>query len=200
MSSKKVTELCRFAFGSLLTPKANPYGKVQYDAGVVLTEKDSQSIFEAIEEALENYRGGPRGKDLPPNDKLNMPWRQSTKKNDAGEKEEVPGEFLWVFKRPHTWKTKSGEEQRNTPPLIYDSMGRIVQDITEIPGGSTGKVIYEVGIYNNMGNSGVTLRLIGFQVAELAEMGGLELQPIEGGTFVAEAEDAVADMNSLLRG
>ena len=196
--AKHVTSIGRIAFNSLVTPRTSDFGKTSWDVGMVFTEKDSQSIFQAIEDELQRFRDTNRsGKDLPDNSKLKMPWRQSVQQNADGEKVPVDGEFLWVFKRPISYPDRrNGGEMKNTPPLIYDAIGKIVEGMTEVPNQTTGKAIYEVGIYNRMGNSGVTMRLVGFQIAQLGEA-GLDLAPIEGG-FVAGGDDD--DISAVLAG
>ena len=196
--AKYVTSIGRIAFNSIVTPRTSDFGKTSWDVGMVLTEKDSQSIFRAIEDEITRFRDtNAKGKDLPNNDKLKMPWRQSVRQNEDGEKVPVEGEFLWVFKRPVSYPDRrSGGETKNTPPLIYDSLGKIVNDMQEVPNQTTGKVVYEVGIYNRMGNSGVTLRLVGFQIGELGAGSDVQLTPIEGGTFVKEEDSA--DIGALL--
>jgi hypothetical protein len=196
--AKHVTSIARVAFNSIINPRTSDFGKTSWDVGVVLTEKDSQSIFQAIEDEVTRYRDtNAKGKELPSNDKLKMPWRQSVRQNEDGEKVPVEGEFLWVFKRPVSYPDRrNGGEMKNTPPLIYDSMGKIVDGLQEVPNQTTGKVVYEVGIYNRMGNSGVTLRLVGFQIAEMGAGSGVDLTPIEGGTFVAEEDSA--DIGAVL--
>jgi len=196
--AKHVTSIARVAFNSIINPRTSDFGKTSWDVGVVLTEKDSQSIFQAIEDEINRFRdANAKGKELPSNDKLKMPWRQSVRQNEDGEKVPVEGEFLWVFKRPVSYPDRrNGGEMKNTPPLIYDSMGKIVDGLQEVPNQTTGKVVYEVGIYNRMGNSGVTLRLVGFQIAEMGAGSGVDLTPIEGGTFVAEEDSA--DIGALL--
>lgn len=196
--AKHVTSVARIAFNSIINPRTSDFGKTSWDVGVVLTEKDSQSIFQAIEDEITRYRDtNAKGKELPNNDKLKMPWRQSVRQNEDGEKVPVEGEFLWVFKRPVSYPDRrNGGETKNTPPLIYDSMGKIVDGLEEVPNQTTGKVVYEVGIYNRMGNSGITLRFVGFQIAEMGAGSGVDLTPIEGGTFVAEEDSA--DIGALL--
>lgn len=196
--AKHVTSIARVAFNSIINPRTSDFGKTSWDVGVVLTEKDSQSIFQAIEDEINRFRdANAKGKELPSNDKLKMPWRQSVRQNEDGEKVPVEGEFLWVFKRPVSYPDRrNGGEMKNTPPLIYDSMGKIVDGLQEVPNQTTGKVVYEVGIYNRMGNSGITLRLVGFQIAEMGAGSGVDLTPIEGGTFVAEEDSA--DIGALL--
>ena len=196
--AKHVTSIARVAFNSIINPRTSDFGKTSWDVGVVLTEKDYQSIFQAIKDEINRFRdANAKGKELPSNDKLKMPWRQSVRQNEDGEKVPVEGEFLWVFKRPVSYPDRrNGGEMKNTPPLIYDSMGKIVDGLQEVPNQTTGKVVYEVGIYNRMGNSGVTLRLVGFQIAEMGAGSGVDLTPIEGGTFVAEEDSA--DIGALL--
>lgn len=58
-----------------------------------------------------------------------------------------------------------------------------------MPRGSRGLAVYEHGIYNNPGNKGISLRLVGFQIAELAEGNDVKLEAIDGGTFVVEPEE-----------
>jgi hypothetical protein len=67
-------------------------------------------------------------------------------------------------------------------------------DPIDVPRGSRGLVVYEHSIYNNPGNQGVSLRLVGFQIAELAEGNELKMDAIEGGTFVAEPTEEMLDI------
>jgi hypothetical protein len=186
-----VTSVGRYAFGALLEPRTNPNSsKLEYNVGFVLSEQDSEDIFAQMEKALEAKRAGdPRfPKD---NSALRFPFRESTKKLEDGTKEVVPGEYLWNFKRNAEIQRKTGEMARNTPPVIYDSLGRIVTaQISRFASGTTGKVVYDVYVYNMAGSKGVSLQLVGFQIAEL-KRDEVALPTIEGG-WVADADEDFA--------
>lgn len=186
-----VTQVGRYAFGALTEPRTNPNSqKIEYNCGFVLSEADSEDIFANMEKAIEAKRAAdPRfPKD---NSALRFPFRESTKKLEDGTKEVVPGEYLWNFKRNAEIQRKTGELVRNNPPAIYDSLGRIVTgQVERFASGTTGKVVYDVYVYNMAGSKGVSLQLVGFQIAEL-KRGEVALSAIEGG-WVSETEDDFA--------
>jgi hypothetical protein len=186
MSRAKTTPVGRMAYGSLIEPKEDPFGGCNWTVALVLKEEDSDGLLAVVETELEAARK--KNPQFPKsNEKLNLPYSLSTTKNDKGEKEIVEGELLWRFKRKLILKRRTGEEDRNTPPALYDSNGRFVSDLVkEIGWGSTGKVIYTPFTYCNTMNSGVSFQLTGFQINELVKSTDIELAPIPGG-FVADS-------------
>lgn len=191
MPQSLVTPLGTIVFGSICDPRENPNsGRVEWNMGFVVPLTQCDSIMEAIEQALADKRAAdPR---FPAkNDGLRMPFRPSMKKLEDGTKEDDPDNILFSFKRNAEYKTKTGETKTNSRPAIYDSRGMVVTDLVSvIPGGSTGKVVYQVYVYDMPGSKGVQLQLSGFQIAEL-KTNQVELQPIEGG-WVSEEVDPIA--------
>lgn len=125
------------------------------------------------------------------NEKLKMPYRMSTKKLEDGTKEDDPENLLWNFKRKAKYRSKTGDTETRPRPQLYDSRGMIVTEaVSNVPGGSLGKVIFEPYVYDMAGSKGVQLQLHGFQISELKTM-EVELQPIEGG-WVSEEADPIA--------
>lgn len=191
MPYKSAKAIGRIAYGSIIEARVNEAsGRTEWSIGWVAREDETQDIFDLIEQALADMRQkDPRfPKD---NSKLHMPVAQSMAKDDTGEKVPVEGELLFKFKRNSTKTLKTGEQIPNTPPLIYDSTGRLVdpKTITRLGSGSTGRPIFEVYGYNMSMAKGVSLQLAGFQIDKLRQDDPIELPPIEGG-WVAEQSEA----------
>lgn len=188
MASKKlVTETGRAVFSNLTQPRENPNsGKLEWQIGLILTEEDCEPLLQAIEEAVARKRATDPSF---PETGYHMPIKPSMKPNDAGEKVPVDGEFLVNFKRQYHLRSKTGEDTVNTAPALYDANGRVVTaQISRVPGGSMGRVIYEPYVYSMKGAKGVSLQLHGFQIAELADE-SVPLAPISGGWVPEEDED-----------
>lgn len=184
-----VTPVGRLVFGNLVSPRANPNNdQLEYTAGLVLSIEESEGILANIEQALAEHRV--KNPLFPPvNDKLYFPYEVSKKKNEAGELIEEPGSLLWKFKLKAQYRDRNtGEWVNKTPPALYDSLGRVVTGkVDRIPGGSEGKVVYDIFVYDQKSSKGVQLQIRGFQIGKL-EQRGIELQPIEGG-FIAGEDD-----------
>lgn len=191
MAPKHVTPLGTIVFGALCDPRENPNsGKIEWNLGFVLSLADSEPLMEAIEQALADKRAHD-ARFPATNDKLKMPYRMSTKKLEDGSREDDPDNLLWNFKRMAQYRTKTGDTKNNTRPSIYDSRGMVVtESVNSIPGGTTGKAVYEVYCYDMPGTKGVQLQLIGFQIAQMKTT-QVELQPIEGG-WISEEADPIA--------
>lgn len=188
------TAIGRVAFGNLIEPRTSDYGKNEWILGVVLDEDATNQMLTRMDDELETYRKrNPLHAKFPPLASLNNGIKPSEIKDEEGNKTPDEGNFLAVFKRQTTWKSKQGDVNKQAPPRIYDSVGRILTDPIDVPRGSKGLVVYEHGIYNNPGNKGISLRLIGFQIAELAEGNDVKMEPIDGGTFVVEQEEPALD-------
>ena len=193
-----VTPIGRIAFGSLIQPRLNDNnGKTEWHLGLVLKEEDCEEIFANIENALTEQRQ--RDLRFPrDNTKLNMPYQPSmTKDEQTGEKVPVEGELLFKMKRNATRVLRTGETERNDPPKIYDSTGRVVNGATigRIGGGTTGKAVYDIYVYNMAAAKGVQLQLVGFQINELKQPDEVQLAPIEGGWVAEESEaDEIAGL------
>ena len=193
-----VTPIGRIAFGALTTPRVNDNnGKTEWHLGLVLKEEECEEIFANIENALTEARQ--RDLRFPKdNSKLNMPFQPSmTKDEQTGEKVPVDGELLFKMKRNASRTLRTGETERNDPPKIYDSTGRLVSpgSIGRIGGGTTGKAVYDLYVYNMTAAKGVQMQLIGFQINELKQPEEVQLAPIEGGWVAEESEaDAIAGL------
>ena len=189
--AKHVTPLGTIVFGAVVNPRENPNsGQIEWNLGFVVPLDKSDSILAVIEQALTEKRAAdPRFPET--NEKLRLPYRPSMKKLEDGSKEEDPENLLFSFKRKAQYRTKSGDVRNNTRPAIYDSRGMVVtESVANIPGGTTGKAVYEVFVYDMPGSKGVQLQLVGFQIAEMKTM-EVELQPIEGG-WISEEADPIA--------
>ncbi len=176
-----VTPVGTIVFGSIIEARENPNsGKVEWNLGLVIGVQESEVILDAIEQALAAKRAAdPRFPAT--NDKLRFPYRISEKKDDDGIKQPDPDFLLWSIKRNSTYKTKTGEVAKQSPPALYDSLGRLVTGTIErIPPRSTGKAVYDIYIYDMPAMKGVSLQLKGFQIAELRQ-DDAQLTPIEGG-------------------
>ena len=183
------TSLGRVAFGNLVEARTSEFGKTEWTLGLVIDEAAANEMLVRMEEDLDGYRkGGPQRANFPALASIRTGIKPSETKQEDGTKVPDPGNFLCVFKRQTTWKSKLGDVNKNTPPRMYDSLGRIIDPI-DVPRGSKGVAVYEHSIYNNPGNKGISLRLIGFQIAELADSDSVLMEPIEGGTFVSEPEE-----------
>ena len=160
------TSLGRVAFGNLVEARTSEFGKTEWTLGLVIDEAAANEMLVRMEEDLDGYRkGGPQRANFPALASIRTGIKPSETKQEDGTK-----------------------VQKNTPPRMYDSLGRIIDPI-EVPRGSKGVVVYEHSIYNNPGNKGISLRLVGFQIAELADSDSVLMEPIEGGTFVSEPEE-----------
>ena len=182
MGTKHVSPEGVFIFGALIDPRSNEYG-TEWCCGLQLTVEAGEAIAKSVEDALANKRN--RDPAFPKSNKqIKLPFSQARKRNEAGEWEPDPEHIIWNFKRK--WEVKvNGELTRNTPPLTYDSTGRLCE-VKDIGYGSRVKVIYDCYCYT-MNGGGVKLELIGVQIAELKQR-SLELAPIEGG-WVAETTE-----------
>ena len=190
--TRRVSPLGKFVFGALVQPRTNDFGKTEWSCGLQLSTEESDQLATVVEEVLAHKRrNDPR---FPAkNDNLRMPFRQSKRKNDDGEYVVDPDSMVWVFNRNYEVK-RNGEPSRNTPPLIYDSTGKIVDGLQEVGFGSMIKIVYDVYCYAQPGgHGGVKLDLIGFQIVELKERVA-ELTPIEGGWVAERQEDDIASV------
>ena len=184
------TSVGRVAWSNLIEARTSDYGKTEWTLGLVLDEPGANEMLVRMDDELVAYRKkDPRNAEFPPLNELKNGIKPSETKDEDGNKTPDEGNFLAVFKRQTTWMSRQGDKNTQTPPRIYDSVGRILTDPIDVPRGSKGLVVYEHGIYNNPGNKGITLRLVGFQIAELAEGNDVKLEAIDGGTFVVEPEE-----------
>jgi hypothetical protein len=184
------TSVGRVAWSNLIEARTSDYGKTEWTLGLVLDENATNEMLTRMDDELESYRKkNPLHAKFPPLASLKNGIKPSEIKDEEGNKTPDEGNFLAVFKRQTTWKSKQGDTNKQNPPRIYDSVGRILTEPLDVPRGSRGLAVYEHGIYNNPGNKGISLRLVGFQIAELAEGNDVKLEAIDGGTFVVEPEE-----------
>lgn len=190
-TAKASKAIGRIAFGNVTEARLNELsGKTDWSIGWVIPEAEAQDIIKSIEDALADMRQ--RDPRFPAtNEKLHLPFSQSMSKDESGEKVPVDGELIFKLKRNATRTLKTGEMQPNTPPMLYDSTGRLVdpKTISRVGSGSTGRIVYDVYVYSMSAAKGVQLQLVGFQIDKLRQDDVLDLPPIEGG-FVAEASEA----------
>lgn len=189
------TAIGRIAFGNLVQPQTSDYGNTEWTAGFVIDQAGCDQIVadQMIEHAnfLKRVPGFPSYVDLTVKGKIGI--KPSASKDEDGNKVLDEGYFLCVFKRQTTYKTKQGDTIKNTAPRMYDSVGRLIDPI-EVPRGSKGLVVYENSIYNRPANKGMNLRLVGFQIAELADDGNVLMEAIEGGTFVSDPTEEMLNI------
>lgn len=184
-----------FVYGSLIAPKESPFpGEAPaWSVALLLNELDSQPLFQLLEDIIQVQRKNDK-KYPTDNSMLLLPWSPSTQKNASGTRTIIDGEYLWKFKRKSIVKKKDGTQERQTPPIIYDASGKVVNDtITNIGRGTTGKAIFTAYPYAAGKNIGISFQLKGFQIAALeAEDDSIELTPIAGGFVVDDAAPAPA--------
>jgi hypothetical protein len=180
------TPIGRLAWSHIVDPAMSLSNKPEWSAGLVLAEADSLPLMELVNKTIEDERKKnpvfPRTNDL-----LIFPYGPSMKKNEAGVKEREPGMLVWKFKRPCQINKKATGLTDNSPPLLFDSMGRPVK-LPEVPSGSEGKMVFQPYPYNKAGNIGIGLQISGFQIVKL-EKRAIELEAVEGG-WTPEAEGA----------
>jgi len=186
MANKFVTPVGKLAWSAITTLTLNLKHEEEWNCGFILPEADTQGIIGNLEDCLRNYRAAnpsfPRE-----NTGLNFPFGASMKKDETGAKVPEPGMILFKLKRPgFIFRRATGKKERNTAPLVFDSMGRPVQGLPAIGPGSLGKAIYDVYGYDKAGQRGLGLQLLGFQIVRL-EVDTIELDAVEGG-WVPDAE------------
>jgi hypothetical protein len=193
MANKFVTPVGKLAWSAIVEQALNLKQEPEWNCGFVLPEESSSEICANLEETLRVFRlANPSfPKD---NSGLNFPFGPSIKKNEAGVKVQEPGYLLFKFKRPATiFRKATGQREANTPPLVFDSLGRPVTGLKQIGPGSLGKVVYDTYGYDKAGQRGVGLQLIGFQITKL-EVDTIELEAVEGGWVPDQAPSALDNM------
>ncbi|MGB0352029.1 MAG: ssDNA-binding protein [Synechococcus sp.] len=196
---QNVTPLGQLAWSYIVEPRENLSGKLEWSCGFEIAEEDAQPIFAAIEEAIAEKRANDAS--YPKTNKdLNLPFSQAKKKLEDGSYEMVPGRLTFKFKRNTQYKGRNGEVQKNNPPALYDSQGRLCTgEVARVNPGSKGKIVYDVYCYNMATTKGVQLQMRGFQIVEMSASQELVLPPVEGG-WVPEGNEEAIDVASLLQG
>jgi hypothetical protein len=189
-----VTSIGRIQFGQLIEARENPNsGKFEWQVGFLLSEEESASIIQACEAAADARRE--QNPKYPATNTLRFPYSPAKTKDENGVLVDLEGHLTWKFKRAYTLKDKAtGGDKPNTPPAIYDGMGRVLNNTPgmppAIPPGTTGTVVYDVYAYDMAGSKGVSLQLKGFQIFEMAKSESV-IAPIEGGWTPAEEMDDI---------
>jgi hypothetical protein len=193
MANKFVTPVGKLAWSAIIDQTRNLKDELEWNCGFILPEEQSQGIVEHIETALKLHRE--KDSSFPKdNSGLNFPFSQSMKKDETGKKVPEVGMLMFKFKRPATILRKAtGNREANTPPLIFDSLGRPVSGLPRIGPGSLGKAIYDPFVYDKAGQRGVRLTLLGFQITKL-EVDTIELEAVEGGWVPDQAPSALDAM------
>lgn len=189
-SNQALTATARMAFGSLTEPRTNEYGS-SWNAALVLHEDECRQEMDLIQD-LCNARGE---KDPKFNKKnLNFPFKPSVETNEKGEKVESTDSYLFNFTRAVEKRSRTGEIIKQQPPIIWDSLGRVINP-ADLPNGvgwgSMVKVQYEYYVYDR-GNAGVKFELVGAQIIDLKQEESAP-PPVEGGWVV---DDGPTDLLS----
>jgi hypothetical protein len=196
MANKFVSPVGKLAWSAITSTTLNLKQEEEWNCGFILPEADTQEIIGNLESCLRDFRANnpsfPRE-----NTGLNFPFGPSMKKDEAGRKVAEPGMILFKLKRPALiYRKATQSRERNTGPLVFDSLGRPVKGLPVIGPGSLGKVIYDVYGYDKAGQRGVGMQLLGFQIVKL-EVDTIELEAVEGG-WVPEPEPN--SLSALLNG
>ena len=187
------TPVGRVAFGHMVEPGENLGKKLEWMCALELSMKDSEPLLALLEQEIERgykeHREWPKDKS-----KLNVPYKQATMKDEAGDRVPNPDALLWSFKRNVDLRTGN----RNSPPQIISSQAELIrpEDRPDISSGTTGKVIFTPRAYSWAGQHGIKFGLIGFQIKELVTKSMIDVAPIEGG-WVPEGSMSDLDLSVL---
>ena len=177
----------RMCFGSLVEPRVTDYGS-EWSCAIELTNEEAQPLVEAMMAAVDDAAArDPKWKP----GKEYLPYGVAKDKQEDGTLVDNPDKMLFRFKRK-TEKKYRGELTKQDPPILWDSLGRVVNgQVKEVGWGSIIKVQFEFYPYN-MGNCGIATELQGIQIIELKER-ELAPPPVEGG-WVVDSEDEVVSL------
>ena len=187
------TPIGRVAYGYLIEPGENLNKDQEWLCALEISIEDSEPLMALLEEEIE--RGYKEHRDWPKDrSKLNIPYKQATKKDESGERVPNPDALLWTFKR----KVNLKDGRKNNPPQIISSQAELIrpEDRPDVSSGSTGKVIFTPRAYSWAGQRGVKFGLIGFQIKELVTKSMIEVAPLEGG-WVPEGSMSDLDLSVL---
>ena len=178
----------RMAFGSLVEPRVTDYGS-EWSLGLELTNEEAQPLIEAMLAAVDDAMArDPKWKTAKD---YNKPWGPARDKQPDGTLVDNPDKVLIRIKRK-TEKKYRGELTKQDPPILWDSLGRVVNgQVKEVGWGSIIKVQFEFFPYS-MGSCGIATDLQGVQIIELKER-ELAPPPVEGG-WVVDSEDEVVTL------
>lgn len=179
MGKKYVSPLGTVAWSAVITPRENLSKRLEYSLGLVVNSNETEAILGQIQQLLAAAaQSNPK---FTQTEGLQLPIKASYEKDEAGNKISQPDKTVLSFKRGAYRRARNGgTETPNDKPRLIDCFGKpYTQAITDVPSGSTVKVIYEPYTYDVAGNHGVGFDLCGVQIAELAE-DFPELGAIEG--------------------
>ena len=168
----------KIAFCSLNEPRENLAKNLEWNVAIQLSEEESVPLLEALNKELEmKQKAGKFPAELPKN--MHWPYKPAQQKDDAGVYQDLPGFYLWIFKRKAT-KNFKGEVSRNAPPQIFDASGTHLMNPPQISGGSLVRAIFEPFAYSKI-QYGVQCQLRGVQIVSLVDSNEIKLDPVEGG-------------------
>ena len=175
-----MTAIGRMAFGNVVEPKVDNFGNSRWGCGLVLSDADVKPLGDCVAQAIKARKEfDPRFKPT------TSPIVQSMSKNEDGTKTPVEGEWLVRFDKPLERKGKDGSLYRQDPPMLWDSLGNVVNGkVKDVPWGSMIKVKFEFYGYDR-GAAGVKFEINGIQIVELAETDDAP-PPIDGGWVIEE--------------
>ncbi len=177
-----ITPVGRVAWCHVIQPHEDLSQRMVWDVAVEIDEASVEAYQEIADELIENARSAdpkfPRS-----DDKLNYPWCASRgpKKDDGSPGDIIEGVVLIKAKR-RCVLVRNGQQERNTPPILQDSMGQPIKEGTmaEIPPGSEARLMLDMFAYNQAGNAGVSCGLVGLQLKALAATDSFDpLDPVD---------------------
>lgn len=192
----QVSATVTVAFSHIVEPRENLGNQLEWTIGVRVPDADMLQFEDAfVKEIQDKQKIGKFPKPTPK--ELNKPWRPSQEKQEDGTKIPVPGENLVIFKRKVIRKVR-GEEVRNNPPIVFDSLGGKVPNPPKLGRDSKVKVIYDTYAYDHV-KQGVQFQLIGVQIVELKEAASeLKLAPVEGGWQAERDVEGIDALQAIL--
>jgi hypothetical protein len=177
-----VTPIGRVAWCHVIQPHEDLSHRLVWDVAVEVDEQAVESYQDIADELIENARSAdpkfPRS-----DDKLNYPWcaSRSPKKDDGSPGDIIEGALLIKAKR-RCMLVRNGQQERNTPPILQDSLGQPIKEgtLNEIPPGSEARLMLDMFAYCQGGNAGVSFGLVGLQLKQLAATDTFDaLDPVE---------------------
>lgn len=174
-----------FVFGDPINGAENQNsGELEWFSMMKFTKADAKPLMDAIndthQEALKTKPGWP----TKVSELDHTPMKQDKVKGEDGKTTVNPDNVVFNFKRKGTFKNRrTKEETPNSPPRFFDSNGRPLEK-NQLPHkigyGSRIKPLFEPYPWQSAMGNGISFRLWGMQIVELAEE-TVELAPIEGG-------------------
>jgi hypothetical protein len=186
-SSKRkriVTPVGRLAWCHVIQPHEDLSHRMVWDVALEVAEAAVEEYQDIADELIENARSADP-KFPKDDDNLHYPWCASRglKKEDGTPGDIIEGVLLIKAKR-RCIMVRNGQQERNTAPILQDSMGQPIKEGTmvEIPSGSEARLMLDMFSYNTGGNAGVSFGLVGLQLKQLAATETFDpLDPIEPG-------------------